>query len=493
MNEKVRTYLIELARIKDKTTYYGQMLNDCGIIIDLDSPEGQLELKELLSEITKFEHKHKRPMLTSIAINKKTNDPGPGFYKLADDFGYGNHKKLQNDLWGLKEADRTRAFWQDEDNYKKFASLNNEIAKQNKVEFFNQEELDFFKQWQYKVYNPQDPEHNEAGSILSKTVWQKSIYLGNEIVKRLQGFELDGQRRWTQRGWRQNENGVRIQAAIFKPYTWVKIYRNTDRGKDIFFTFGVDAYPETEAFIYKIDCQDKRDSKLTQTQIDLCKSLIPTSAKWNEIAFDDLIEENWESLISTCVAFIKTHTEQYDAIINAVWGGPISPPLFKNKLIKKDKPKNGFESIPESKKEFNGVDVDFHGKAKEQKDLGDKGETLVKQREIEFLTQKGMHDEAAKVDIVKDGKGYDVFSFDENGNEKFIEVKTTNGNEYAPFFLSENEIDFLRLHRNQYCIYRIYNFDEENNFAEFYELNGDIERQLLMKPIQFKVLIKKET
>lgn len=50
----------------------------------------------------------------------------------------------------------------------------------------------------------------------------------------------------------------------------------------------------------------------------------------------------------------------------------------------------------------------------------------------------------------------------------------------------------MRLNKNQYCIYRVYNFDEENNFAEFYELGDDIENQLLMKPTQYKVLIKKE-
>lgn len=117
---------------------------------------------------------------------------------------------------------------------------------------------------------------------------------------------------------------------------------------------------------------------------------------------------------------------------------------------------------------------------------------MVKQREIDFLNQNKLYDKAALVDIVQDGKGYDIYSFDELGNEKFIEVKTTTGNEYSSFFLSENEVDFMRLNINQYFIYRVYNYNEENNFAEFYELSGDIENQLLMKPTQYKVLIKKE-
>lgn len=46
--------------------------------------------------------------------------------------------------------------------------------------------------------------------------------------------------------------------------------------------------------------------------------------------------------------------------------------------------------------------------------------------------------------------------------------------------------------KNQYFIYRGYDFDKEINFAEFYKLSGDIENQLLMKLTQYKVLIKKK-
>lgn len=496
MNERVRTYLIEAARQKGKFVFYSDVVKDCGLDIDTNSEYGRKQLSEVLGKVSEYENNQipARPLLSSLAIykDKNKNDHGDGFYKVAQQLGKGNFKKLKDELYGFSEAERCRSFWRQDENYKKFGSLNGSTDYQHEVEFFNQDELDFFKKWQYKAYNPNDNEHVDAKDYLMDTVWEKSIYLGKEIVKRLQGFQLDGKKYWSQRGWKEDEDGINVQAAIVKPYTWVKVFRNTDRGKDIFFTFGLDAYPEVEAFLYKIDCQDKRDSKLTQAQIELCKSLIPPTAKWNEIAFENLIERDWESLISTCVTFIEGHLAEYDAIINAVWGEAIPGVLFKNRLIKKEKPKDGYDAIPESKREFKGFVVDFEGKAKEQKDLGDKGEDLVKQREIEFLKEKNLHDKAALVEIVQDGKGYDVLSFNEFGNEKFIEVKTTTGNEYSPFFLSENEIDFLRLHLNRYCIYRVYNYDEENNFAEFYELNGDIERQLLMKPTQYRVLIKKE-
>lgn len=496
MNTRVRTYLIDAARQKDKFVYYSDVVKDCALNIDISTEYGRKLLSDVLGEVSAFENDQQipRPLLSSLAIykDKNRNDHGDGFYRIAEQLGKGNFKKLKDELYAFSEAEECRKYWQQDENYQKFASITYIVEPQDKIEFFNQDELDFFKQWQYKVYNPNDAKHVNAKNYLMETVWDKSIYLGREIVKQLQGFELDGKKNWSQRGWAKNEQGKNVQAAIVKPYTWVKVFRNTDKGKDIFFTFGVDAYPETEAFIYKIDCQDKRDSKLTQKQIDLCKSLIPSTAKWNEIPFENLTKENWGSLIQTCVRFVQEHTERYDAIIDSVWGAAIPPTLFKNRLIKKENPKDGYDSIPETKKDFKGVDVDFQGKAKEQKDLGDKGEELVKQREIEFLKEKNLHDKAALVNIVQDGKGYDVYSFDELGNEKFIEVKTTTGNEYAPFFLSENEIDFMRLNENRYCIYRVYNFNEENNFAEFYELSGNIESQLLMKPTQYRVLIKKE-
>ncbi|KAF0200260.1 MAG: hypothetical protein FD170_3615 [Bacteroidetes bacterium] len=496
MNSKVRQYLIEAARKKDKFVYYSDVVKDCGLEIDTNTEFGRRQLSEVLGQVSEFENNQlpSRPLLSSLAIykDKNKNDHGDGFYRIAEQLGKGNFKKLKDDLFAFSEAEECRIFWQQTDNYQKFASISNGTETKDLIDFFNQDELDFFKKWQYKVYNPNDDEHKNAKNYLMATVWEKTIHLGREIVKRLQGFELDGKKYWSQRGWAENAEGANIQAAIVKPYTWVKVFRNTDRGKDIFFTFGIDAYPEAEAFIYKIDCQDKRDSKLSQTQIELCKTLVPASARWNEISFEDLVIENWDSLIETCVRFVQEHIERYDAIVEAVWGAAISPSLFKNKLIKKDKPKDSYESIPDTKRDFKGVDVDFQAIAKVQKDLGDKGETLVKQREIDFLKEKKLHDKAALVDIVQDGKGFDVYSFDESGNEKFIEVKTTTGNEYSPFYLSENEFHFMRLKKNQYSIYRVYNFDEENNFAMFFELSGDIEKQLIMEPSQYKVLIKNE-
>ena len=77
------------------------------------------------------------------------------------------------------------------------------------------------------------------------------------------------------------------------------------------------------------------------------------------------------------------------------------------------------------------------------------------------LSAAGREDLAKKVKWVAqkdDSKGYDILSFDEDGNELFIEVKTTNRGEKTPFYLSTNELAFSEKNASKYRLYRVYDF-----------------------------------
>ena len=107
------------------------------------------------------------------------------------------------------------------------------------------------------------------------------------------------------------------------------------------------------------------------------------------------------------------------------------------------------------------------------------------------MKSKRLHDKAKDVKIL--GIGYDVRSFDENGNVKKIEVKTTNGPNTTEFILSENEVKVMReskQNNEKYCIYRLYNYDKQNNNADFYIIDGDVEKQLEMENYSYKVTLK---
>jgi len=57
-----------------------------------------------------------------------------------------------------------------------------------------------------------------------------------------------------------------------------------------------------------------------------------------------------------------------------------------------------------------------------------------------------------------DGLGYDIRSFEPDGSERFIEVKTTSFGQRTPFFVSANEVSFAHDHAPQFHLYRLFDF-----------------------------------
>jgi len=99
------------------------------------------------------------------------------------------------------------------------------------------------------------------------------------------------------------------------------------------------------------------------------------------------------------------------------------------------------------------------------------------------LTEMGRKDLAEQVDGIADrlgdGLGYDIVSFDENGDELFLEVKTTNASILTPFFISPNEIAVATRERDSYRLYRIFDFSTS---PHAYVLSGTLEHKLTLKP-----------
>jgi hypothetical protein len=57
-----------------------------------------------------------------------------------------------------------------------------------------------------------------------------------------------------------------------------------------------------------------------------------------------------------------------------------------------------------------------------------------------------------------DGAGYDVRSFTPEGDERLLEVKTTNGSARTPFFLSRNELAVAKERSEDWRLYRVHLF-----------------------------------
>jgi hypothetical protein len=92
--------------------------------------------------------------------------------------------------------------------------------------------------------------------------------------------------------------------------------------------------------------------------------------------------------------------------------------------------------------------------------LGAYGEEAVYKSERGRLAQMGRDDLARRVRWVSkedgDGAGYDILSFDDQGRERFLEVKTTLGSRKTPFFITRNEKEFSDEAGDRFRIYRLH-------------------------------------
>ena len=109
MNIIVRNYLIELARKKsNQTVTYQKLCDDCHIGLDMSNIADRNDIGHILGDISKFEHNNNRPLLSALVIRKGDAYEGDGFYKLAEELGFGDWRKLKREgvfeILQMKEA-----------------------------------------------------------------------------------------------------------------------------------------------------------------------------------------------------------------------------------------------------------------------------------------------------------------------------------------------------------------------------------------------------
>ncbi len=147
------------------------------------------------------------------------------------------------------------------------------------------------------------------------------------------------------------------------------------------------------------------------------------------------------------------------------------------------RPKNVTRKLAKSSE---GRKVDFVRREANNKHLGNLGELLVLRSEIDFLESQGLHNLAKKVRHVSaldgDGLGYDILSFSVDGKEKKIEVKTSRGDINRAFFLTKTELNISISNADSYFIYRLFDFDTELNVANYYVIQGDLNKVLNLEP-----------
>ena len=134
---------------------------------------------------------------------------------------------------------------------------------------------------------------------------------------------------------------------------------------------------------------------------------------------------------------------------------------------------------------------DFFGRDQRSRALGQAGEALVLEYERRRLTDGGREDLARRVRWTSqeegDGAGYDISSFSLDGRNRLIEVKTTNGWERTPFYISRNELEVANTRRDEWRLLRIWNYVRA---PTAFELQPPLEAHVELLPMSFLASVR---
>lgn len=129
---------------------------------------------------------------------------------------------------------------------------------------------------------------------------------------------------------------------------------------------------------------------------------------------------------------------------------------------------------------------DVAAQAERNRILGRAGEERALAHERAVLNDAGRTDLAERVRWVSeedgDGAGYDIESYSPDGQTRLIEVKTTNGWERTPFYITQNELAVAERRPAEWRLLRLWNFARE---PKAFELRPPLDEHVSLTPTGF--------
>lgn len=340
------------------------------------------------------------------------------------------------------------------------------------MNFFTKKDIEHFEKIGGEKYRKANDEDVRSAQLLKPLVHKVNKWAENSLIENFVP-RLDHHWQWS---------------GTFKPYLWVRFYRLAS-SKKVFFIVGV----SNEGSLYvSLDCLRSNYSKEgilpieKQKQFDAYKK----QAGYRDLLIPkkDLTYLDWNKLVEKTTRFFYKYASLYDELENLI--NPDSKDENKVNRFEQVKPPAKTKTYVNRKRTFQGHVTDWSQKQTTTKLLGDAGEELLIEFEKAKLKEAKLFDKADLVTKVKDGCGYDVLSFDTNGNEIHIEVKTTTGNEDEPFYFSINEKEYLEQHSENYFLYRLHQFRLNPNRAKYFILSAtDFLRKAEFNATNFEVSI----
>lgn len=182
-----------------------------------------------------------------------------------------------------------------------------------------------------------------------------------------------------------------------------------------------------------------------------------------------------------------------EAALHNVQSAVETPLLDSYDTFVVDVPARASRKVREPRKDWSTVvpvKRDYLHREALNRSLGLAGEQLVVEYEARRLHALGARTLAERVEHVSqtrgDGLGHDVLSFEVDGRERFIEVKTTAYLAETPFFISPNEAAFSDAHAEQFHLYRLFDFRQS---PRMFMLPGAVGTHCRLDPVSFRATL----
>lgn len=198
---------------------------------------------------------------------------------------------------------------------------------------------------------------------------------------------------------------------------------------------------------------------------------------------------NYQSLLREVVEEQVNRQTALDSLALAAVEQPaVSPEMIDFSKVIADAPaRRHVAKDAVSSKDYLAVKRDYIAREARNTALGMAGEEFVVRFEHWRLIQLGKTRLADRVEHVSqtkgDGLGYDVLSFDANGRERFIEVKTTAFGKETPFFVTQNELNFSKDSSDNFVLCRLFEFRQT---PRLFALNGALDKHCMLDPVTYR-------
>lgn len=197
---------------------------------------------------------------------------------------------------------------------------------------------------------------------------------------------------------------------------------------------------------------------------------------------------NFQNLVIEVVLQQTTSYPLLDqAALAAVEQPAVPPPHVDFAHLKTEAPLRQEKASSPLPPSFRPCKRDYLEREAQNRSLGSAGEDFAVRFERWRLAANGCEALAEQVQHVSqtqgDGLGFDILSYNLDGSERFIEVKTTTFGRETPFFVSETELIRSKLEGENYRLYRLFEFRRQ---PRIFELAGALDSHCFLDPLTYR-------